>query len=60
MHKNGNFYFVLLINQDDKNELEKCCHFSGLIVSEALKVGGTCTGEHWNRSWKNGLFISRE
>ncbi len=42
----GNFHFVILINPNNKNELENTRRFSGLIVSEALKAGGTCTGEH--------------
>lgn len=42
----GNFHFIILINPDDKKELENARQFSHLVVAEALKVGGTCTGEH--------------
>lgn len=42
----GNFHFVILVNPEDRNELENARHFSNLVVDEALKVGGTCTGEH--------------
>jgi hypothetical protein len=42
----GNFHFTLLVNPNDKNELNKASEFNRCIVDEALKVGGTCTGGH--------------
>ena len=42
----GNFHFTLLINSEDQFEIEKAKEFGKCVVEEALKVGGTCTGEH--------------
>lgn len=42
----GNFHFVILVDPNDQKELDNAHHFCSLVVAEALKVGGTCTGEH--------------
>lgn len=42
----GNFHFVILVDPNSPKELETANTFNKLVVSEALKYGGTCTGEH--------------
>lgn len=42
----GNFHFTIIIDPENQFELERAREFNRCIVGEALKVGGTCTGEH--------------
>jgi len=42
----GNFHFTIILNPNNSLELERAKRFNKLVVDEALKVGGTCTGEH--------------
>lgn len=42
----GNFHFTVLVDPNNEKELQAANAFNKLIVLEALKVGGTCTGEH--------------
>ncbi|SRR5579883_271090 len=42
----GNFHFTILLNPDDQEEMQRALKFNQCVVREALKVGGTCTGEH--------------
>ncbi|MBS4218726.1 FAD-binding protein [Bacillus sp. FJAT-49711] len=42
----GNFHTALLYNPHDPEEIAKSNQFNRDLVSYALSVGGTCTGEH--------------
>ena len=42
----GNFHFTLIIDPSNSEELRLATEFNTRIVGEALKFGGTCTGEH--------------
>lgn len=42
----GNFHALIMVNINDKNEVEKANLFNEKIVQFALKNDGTCTGEH--------------
>ncbi|MCR2821204.1 FAD-binding oxidoreductase [Lederbergia panacisoli] len=42
----GNFHTALLYNPNDPEEIAKSNEFNRDLVSYALQVGGTCTGEH--------------
>lgn len=42
----GNFHVLLMIDMNDKDEVEKADQFNERIVLHALERGGTCTGEH--------------
>jgi len=42
----GNFHFTIIVDPSDKEELERAKTFAKRVVQEALRLGGTCTGEH--------------
>ncbi|MDH5857525.1 FAD-binding protein [Lampropedia aestuarii] len=42
----GNFHFGYLINPDDEDERQRGEALSLALVSRAIEMGGTCTGEH--------------
>lgn len=42
----GNFHVLLMVNPNDKEEINKTEIANEKIVLYALKCGGTCTGEH--------------
>jgi D-lactate dehydrogenase (cytochrome) len=42
----GNFHQVLLIDPDNPAEVEQARAFSNRLVERALRMEGTCTGEH--------------
>ncbi len=42
----GNFHVLLMVDPNDKEEVEKADEINESIVLYALKRGGTCTGEH--------------
>lgn len=42
----GNFHFTILVDPGNRKEVEKALDFNRCVVKEALKLGGTCTGEH--------------
>jgi D-lactate dehydrogenase (cytochrome) len=42
----GNFHVGLLVDRDDKEEVARIEAFLERLVQRALKMGGTCTGEH--------------
>lgn len=42
----GNFHLVFVIDPDDSEEVEKAKEINRRMVARALKVEGTCTGEH--------------
>lgn len=42
----GNFHFTVLVNPDNSEEIRVATEFNKMIIEEALKCGGTCTGEH--------------
>jgi len=42
----GNYHVVFVIDPENPSELEEVKNFSKQIVDHALKVGGTCSGEH--------------
>jgi D-lactate dehydrogenase (cytochrome) len=42
----GNFHVLCVIDPKNKSELEEAARFSEQIVQRALRMSGTCTGEH--------------
>lgn len=42
----GNFHYVFLIDPDEPSELEAVLQLSERMVQRAIRMGGTCTGEH--------------
>ena len=42
----GNFHYVFLIDPDDPLEFEQVMQLSERMVQRAIRMGGTCTGEH--------------
>lgn len=42
----GNFHISFMINPDDAIELERAMFVNKRMVRRALRMGGTCTGEH--------------
>ncbi|MCB1970005.1 MAG: FAD-binding protein [Geminicoccaceae bacterium] len=42
----GNFHLGLLIDMDNPEELDLARHYNDRLVHHALRLGGTCTGEH--------------
>jgi D-lactate dehydrogenase (cytochrome) len=42
----GNFHVIYLIDPDDPAELDEARRLNERIVTRALAMGGTCTGEH--------------
>lgn len=42
----GNFHLVLLVNHDNEEEVERANRVHQQMVTRAIEMGGTCTGEH--------------
>lgn len=42
----GNFHYVFLVDRDDSGEYEQVQQLSERMVERAVRMGGTCTGEH--------------
>jgi len=42
----GNFHLTLLLDMDDESELKKAKSFLERLAERALRMEGTCTGEH--------------
>ena len=53
----GNFHFGYLINPDDADERAKAEELNHKLVTRALQLGGTCTGEHGVGLHKMGFLL---
>lgn len=42
----GNFHTVILVDPDNAGEMQECEEFNRRLLSRALSMGGTITGEH--------------
>jgi D-lactate dehydrogenase (cytochrome) len=42
----GNFHYLVLVDQNDKNEVELAEKFAHRLAERAIRMEGTCTGEH--------------
>ncbi len=42
----GNFHLCFIIDPDDADEMKRSQELNERMVTRALKLGGTCTGEH--------------
>jgi D-lactate dehydrogenase (cytochrome) len=42
----GNFHVSLLVDMDDADEIKRVKSFMERLTERALRMGGTCTGEH--------------
>lgn len=53
----GNFHCVLLLDQNNDDEVAECEKLNDEIVSLALSMDGTCTGEHGIGLHKMGFLV---
>ncbi|GGD58114.1 FAD-binding oxidoreductase [Caballeronia grimmiae] len=53
----GNFHVAMLLDPAKPEELEEAERLNRRIVERALKIGGTCTGEHGVGLHKMGFMI---
>ena len=53
----GNFHMGYLINPDKPEERERAEQLNTQLVQRALKLGGTCTGEHGVGLHKMGFLV---
>ena len=42
----GNFHVAMILDTSDEEEMKRAYEFNERLVDRALKMGGTCTGEH--------------
>jgi len=42
----GNFHLILVLDPEDADEVSRVSAFSQRLVERALRMGGTCSGEH--------------
>ena len=42
----GNFHLLYLVDPDNQDEIKKAKDHNDKMVQKAIKLGGTCTGEH--------------
>jgi D-lactate dehydrogenase (cytochrome) len=42
----GNFHVIVVVSPDDAEEMHRIESFNERLISRALDMGGTCTGEH--------------
>ena len=42
----GNFHLILLLDPENKDEVNEAKEINDRLIARALKMGGTCTGEH--------------
>ena len=42
----GNFHLILLLDPENEDEVNEAKDINDRLVTRALKMGGTCTGEH--------------
>ncbi|MET0719829.1 MAG: FAD-linked oxidase C-terminal domain-containing protein [Tardiphaga sp.] len=55
----GNFHLLILIDQDDAEEVARARDLHARLVSRAIAMEGTCTGEHGIGTGKIG-FLEQE
>ena len=53
----GNFHFGYLLDPDDAQERERAEQLNHQLVARALRLGGTCTGEHGVGIHKMGFLV---
>jgi D-lactate dehydrogenase (cytochrome) len=53
----GNFHVGILVDPNDPAEAERADALNASIVRRALRVGGTCTGEHGVGLHKQGFLL---
>jgi len=53
----GNFHFGYLLDPDSHEERERAEQLNHQLVSRALRLGGTCTGEHGVGIHKMGFLL---
>jgi D-lactate dehydrogenase (cytochrome) len=42
----GNFHLAFVVDPEDTDEMARAAALNDAMVTRALSVGGTCTGEH--------------
>ena len=55
----GNFHLIFMVNTDDAEELARVKAANARLVERALRLGGTCSGEHGIGFGKLG-YLARE
>ena len=55
----GNFHLLYLVNPNDENEINRAKEHNNIMVSRAIEMGGTCTGEH-GVGYGKSKFLSQE
>jgi D-lactate dehydrogenase (cytochrome) len=53
----GNFHFGYLLDPNDPQEIERAETLNHQLVARALRLGGTCTGEHGVGLHKMGFLV---
>ena len=53
----GNFHMVLLVDPDDDEELARAKGFASRLAQRAIRMDGTCTGEHGVGIGKQGYMM---
>lgn len=43
----GNFHMALVVDRSRPEEIAEAERLNRILISKALELGGTCTGEHW-------------
>ena len=54
----GNYHLAFIVDPDDSEEMEKAKAVNDRMVTRALELGGTCTGEHGIGYGKIGFLRS--
>jgi D-lactate dehydrogenase (cytochrome) len=42
----GNFHLCIVVNPDDADEMTRAAELNARLMRRAIRLGGTCTGEH--------------
>ncbi|HEY5733955.1 MAG TPA: FAD-linked oxidase C-terminal domain-containing protein, partial [Gammaproteobacteria bacterium] len=56
----GNYHMLILFDNEDELQSKRAEELSGFLVDNALRSGGTCTGEHGIGFGKKGYLIQEQ
>ena len=55
----GNFHVLLLFDPQDPHQVKKSKEIATKLAQRAIKMGGTCTGEHGIGFGKKNLLLEQ-